>query len=168
MSDCCQHRIITVSTLNSIPSGNSPEQVYEMLMKNFLRAYNGNTRAPIGFYMHAAWFFGVPWHYDGYKMFIAEITDHSKYDDVWIVPVREGFKYLQNPMRNSDLIDNQYPPFNCEPGNFPASNCPSPKNCRYANVTTEDFFLTEINMKICGTCPDQYPWLGNPLGESRS
>ena len=28
------------------------------------------NRAPWGLYMHAAWFFGQPWHFEGYKMFI--------------------------------------------------------------------------------------------------
>ena len=28
------------------------------------------NRAPWGLYMHAAWFFGQPWHFEGYKMFV--------------------------------------------------------------------------------------------------
>ena len=40
-----------------------------MLMRNFERVYNGN-RAPWGLYMHAAWFFGSPWHFEGYSMFL--------------------------------------------------------------------------------------------------
>ena len=31
------------------------------------------NRAPWGLYMHAAWFFGQDWHFQGYKMFI-EVT----------------------------------------------------------------------------------------------
>ena len=59
-----------------------PQQVYDMLMKNFKRIYEGDedfdgqlvegNRAPWGLYMHAAWFFGDNgWHYTGYKQFIA-------------------------------------------------------------------------------------------------
>ena len=59
-----------------------PDQVYDMLMKNFKRVYEGDldfdgepvpgNRAPWGLYMHAAWFFGdYGWHYTGYKKFIA-------------------------------------------------------------------------------------------------
>ena len=59
-----------------------PDQVYDMLMKNFKRVYEGDldfdgepvpgNRAPWGLYMHAAWFFGdYGWHFTGYKKFIA-------------------------------------------------------------------------------------------------
>ena len=74
-----------------------------MLMRNFERVYLGETdelgvfrdgtRAPWGLYMHAAWFFGQPWHYDGYKMFIAEITNNTAYPDVYIVPIEAGLRY---------------------------------------------------------------------------
>ena len=56
-----------------------PNQVFYMLMKNFNRTYRGEeylgvfeegNRAPWGLYMHAAWFFGRDWHFQGYKMFI--------------------------------------------------------------------------------------------------
>jgi hypothetical protein len=42
--------------------------VYDLFMKNFNRAYNGNTRAPIGLYLHSAWFVGTnSWHFEGTK-----------------------------------------------------------------------------------------------------
>ena len=57
------------------------EIVFEMLMKNFKRVYEGETdefgefqagnKAPWGLYMHAAWFFGEQtFKYEGYKMFL--------------------------------------------------------------------------------------------------
>ena len=78
-----QHLIIY--QLFRIPHDNftveDPNQVFHMLMKNFNRTYRGDfddfggfqkgNRAPWGLYMHAAWFFGQPWHFEGYKMFIA-------------------------------------------------------------------------------------------------
>ena len=79
------------------------EHVFSMLMKNFNRVYIGEqdefgfnvtgTKAPWGLYMHAAWFFGQPWHYDGYKMFIEEITNNEKYPDVYIVPIEAGLRF---------------------------------------------------------------------------
>ena len=66
-----------------------------MLKKNFDRGYGGYTRAPFGLYVHAAWFFGHDWRYEGYKMFIDEIT---KLDDVWIVPIQAGLDYRKNPV----------------------------------------------------------------------
>jgi hypothetical protein len=41
-----------------------------MLKRNFDRAYNGNTRAPFGLYVHAAWFFGADFRF----LFIEKIT----------------------------------------------------------------------------------------------
>ena len=32
--------------------------------------FQAGNRAPWGLYMHAAWFFGQPWHFEGYKLFI--------------------------------------------------------------------------------------------------
>jgi len=38
---------------------------------------------------------------------------------------------------------------------------------RYENVGYEDFPQEEIVMNICGTtCPENYPWLGNEMGEN--
>ena len=84
------------------PEDDTPEHVFSMLMRNFNRVYRGEedelgnfiegSRAPWGLYMHAAWFFGQPWHYDGYKMFIAEITNNTAYPDVYIVPVEAGLR----------------------------------------------------------------------------
>ncbi len=47
----------------SIPESQDPEDVYLMLKRNFDRSYNGNTRAPFGLYVHAAWFFGADFRF---------------------------------------------------------------------------------------------------------
>ena len=94
------------------PEDATKEHVYSMLMKNFNRTYRGEadelgifregTRAPWGLYMHAAWFFGQPWHYEGYKMFIQEITNATNYPDVYIVPVEAGLRYGQHDELTSE------------------------------------------------------------------
>ena len=105
----------------------TPERVYNMLMKNFNREYLGEedadlgifiqgNKAPWGLYMHAAWFFGNDWHYQGYKMFIQEITNNTKYPDVFIVPVEAGIKYMQSPMPLEVIINQgqkDTTPFGC-------------------------------------------------------
>merc|ERR1719369_1218631 len=49
-------------------SGDTADDVFDMLWKNFERSYNGNTRAPIGLYIHSAWFVRTnSWHFEGYK-----------------------------------------------------------------------------------------------------
>ena len=103
------------------------ERVYNMLMKNFNRTYRGEedpdlgifiqgNKAPWGLYMHAAWFFGNDWHYQGYKMFIEEITNNDKYPDVFVVPVEAGIRYMQSPMPLEVIINQgqkDTTPFGC-------------------------------------------------------
>lgn len=136
----------------------NPDVVFDMLMKNFERAYNGNTRAPIGFYMHAAWFLSQAAHYEGYKRFVGAILEN---DDVYIVPVRAGIEYMRNPVP-MDQIDT-FAPFQCD--NLPDDTCIQPQSCKYENVEIDGTILNEIYMASCAPCPPNYPWLGNPMGD---
>merc|ERR1712181_24539 len=155
-----------------------PQQVYDMLMKNFERVYEGDedgdgelvpgNRAPWGLYMHAAWFFGQPWHFEGYKMFIQEI---SSYEDVWIVPVKAGLDYMRNPLSNEQLIaaGKTSGPFACsdieeQTGKYGSNEnkCGNAKSCRYEVNLPEDNIFGEHYMTICSSsssCPPEYPWL---------
>ena len=96
-----------------------------MLIKNFDRAYNGNTRAPFGLYMHAAWFFGQDYHYQGYKKAIEHMLS---FNDTWIVPISAGLAYRQDPVSLTKLWNNEFEPFQCD--NFPEPSCPNPQSCR--------------------------------------
>ena len=66
----------------SSPNDLTPEHVYNMILKNFMRVYSGEedpdtgdfqpgNKAPWGLYVHAAWFFGQEYHWEGYKRFLA-------------------------------------------------------------------------------------------------
>ena len=108
------------------PGAETKEAVHEMLSRNFERAYNGHTRAPFGLYVHAAWFFGYEYRYEGYKMFIEEITKKS---DVWIVPIHAGLAYRKNPVTNQELLNGTLPEIHCDnfptpPGPCRARSCP--------------------------------------------
>lgn len=94
-----------------------------MLKKNFDRAHDGNTRAPIGFYVHSAWFVGQPWHFEGYKMFLNYALS---FNDTYIVPVRDGIEYTKNPVPYWEL--DTFEPFMCN--NFPDFDCNQPQSCR--------------------------------------
>jgi len=146
-----------------IPGEQTPELVKDMMMKNFLRAWNGTTRAPIGFYMHAAWFYNGPVPYAGYKLFLDEITTKPEFNDTWIVPIRDGIAYRQDPQPLSVLWNDGFEPFSCDNYVQPEP-CTLPINCAYYNVTLDGNFLNEVRMKICDSCPEVYPWLGNPDG----
>ena len=101
--------------------GSEPVNAYDMLIKNFEKSYNGRTRAPIGIFIHSAWFIGgYSFHYDGYKMFLDEISSKP---DVWIVPIRAGLQYFQNgTLTNDQLSNNAFEPFNCDAP-------PEPEDC---------------------------------------
>ncbi|XP_040580790.1 chitin deacetylase 7 [Lepeophtheirus salmonis] len=144
--------------------GKNPKLVEDMLMHNFNRSYYGNTRAPFGIYMHAAWFFGQDWHWEGYHNFLKKIT---KYTDVWILPVSAGIEYMKNPIPNSKMGDVE--PFKGDPKTFPKFNCEAKQSCRYTNVQGIGLEMREIYMSICGTtCPENYPWLRNVHGKWRN
>ena len=52
-----------------VPSEDDPMEVYDMLKKNFERAYYGKTRAPLGYFVHAAWWASeeLEWRFEGFK-----------------------------------------------------------------------------------------------------
>ena len=52
-----------------MPSEDDPMEVYDMLKKNFERAYYGKTRAPLGYFVHAAWWASeeLEWRFEGFK-----------------------------------------------------------------------------------------------------
>jgi len=164
------------------------EHVFDMLMKNFERVYHGeeddfgdmqkSNRAPWGLYLHAGWFFGdYSWHYEGYKMFLQEIT---KYDDVWIIPIKDGLRYIQNPLTNDQLKElgkSDDSPFGCTSieeatGIYDKTKnrCGNPQSCRFTVDLPDDQIQGERYMTICSykangerqNCPqeDRYPWLG--------
>jgi len=169
------------------------ETVFEMLMKNFNRTYRGEmdeygdwqdgNKAPWGLYMHAAWFFGENrWHYDGYRMFLDEITDNAKYPDVFIVPVKAGIEYMKKQAPMPVLTQwgkKDISPFGCESieaqsGKYSEWKCGGGQSCRFEANFPEDGINGERYMNICRrkndhglqSCPssDNYPWLGNHCG----
>jgi len=152
------------------------DTVKEMLMKNFIRNREG-TRAPMGLFMHAAWFASeeLIWHYDGYKDFIQEVT--ATYDDVWFIPVIDGLDYFQNynNYTNTDILAlGDASPFSkAKYADRPTSHtCEPLAPCQYDDVHNEDInggqrFMPICKKKVNGqnqSCPDEYPWLTNPCG----
>ena len=118
--------IIFLYCFYSCRGNENSDDVYNMLKKNFDKAYGGTTRAPFGLYVHAAWFFGYEYRYEGYKMFLADIT---KLDDVWIVPIHAGLMYRKTPKTNKEILNGVLPEFHCDnlptpPSPCRASSCP--------------------------------------------
>ena len=115
----------TLYVFNSFRGNENSEDVYNMLKKNFDTAYHGLTRAPFGLYVHAAWFFGYDYRYEGYKKFLDDIT---QLDDVWIVPIQAGIAYRKAPLTNDEILGGGLPEFHCD--NFPIPSEPCrPNSC---------------------------------------
>lgn len=169
------------------------EHVYNMLMKNFKRVYEGEedefgdfqegTKAPWGLYMHAAWFFGENlWHYEGYRMFLDEITNNEKYPDVFIVPIKDGLRYMEKPMPIQVLTQmgkSDSSPFGCQSiedqsGKYEEFRCGGAQSCRFNVTLPADGIDGERYMTICKRkidmsrqeCPQptKYPWLEDHCG----
>merc|ERR1711915_705012 len=112
--------------------------------------------APMGLYMHAAWFFGVEnnYHYNGYMDFVNEIT--ATYDDVWFVTISEGLDYVKNynSLSNADLLalTNTDAPFGCPP--VTGVDCSALRPCLFPHVENDDIPGQERYMTICGRTSD--------------
>ncbi|TRY78789.1 hypothetical protein TCAL_11804 [Tigriopus californicus] len=149
------------------PECDRPKQIADMIIKNFDIAYNGNTRAPFGLYVHAAWFFGQPFHFEGYLQAVEYMLSKN---DTFFVPIHAGIQYRQNPVPLQTLIDGQYEPFKCpteaELDPTDEYTCTNRQSCRYQDVENEDLSLAEIYMVSCNSCPSTFPWLGNPEGNA--
>ena len=78
-------------------------------------------------------------HYEGYKMFLDEITNSTKYPDVFIVPIEAGIKYMQNPLPMA-VLDNygkdDRSPFGCQSiedqtGKYEEHRCGGSQSCQF-------------------------------------
>lgn len=126
------------------------DALLEIMIKNFKRHYEG-TRSPFGFYVHAAWFDKNPNNFEAYLKFLDYL---QTFEDVHLVTAQRALEWVRNP---SDLknLKNSWP--TCAPVREDA--CGTPKACKLAKGEEERY------MTLCGNvCPNQYPWLGNPLG----
>lgn len=71
--------LIIIFSLISRPE--DVDGVYSFILDNFNRHYNG-SRAPFGFYVHAAWFDKNPNNFAAYKKFVDYLGNLT---DVYIV-----------------------------------------------------------------------------------
>ena len=80
--------------LDSCSDIRTPDTLYNVLTHNFIRHYEQN-RAPMGLYMHAAWFNKSPEMLDAFEFWIDEIL--STYNNVFFVTMNDVLKFMQQP-----------------------------------------------------------------------
>lgn len=138
-----------------LPAPTSPEDVFNLLKRNFERHYTTN-KAPFGLYIHAAWFQVNQSNFEGYMQFIDYLSSLS---DVFILNMRQVMEWMKNPTRLADI--GSFTPWQCPTRTAPTC---SYRNCRYTGTGTPSGY--ERYMASCVTCPPYYPWLGNVDGRN--
>lgn len=166
------------------------EAMFQWMKSNFERNYLG-SRAPFGVFIHAAWFLVRDSHWPAYKRLVEHM---NSLPDVYLVSVGQALEYTRNPRpvwteEEEEVVAEAVPEQGAEEvesGNGQQQEeeaghggrsgrrhtqimdeCQKlreptchPKLCQLRKETTNE----ERWMTSCATCPEVYPWLGNPLG----
>ena len=132
------------------------DSLYNILTHNFIRHYEQN-RAPLGLYLHAAWFVKSPEMMDAFLYWLEEGL--RSYDDVYVVTMSQVLAWMQSPTPSSQVVE------------FPAwrekcsaldteDSCQVSRDCE---LTTPHLSYKQ-RLQTCNPCPDLYPWLGDTAG----
>ncbi|XP_026461246.1 uncharacterized protein LOC113362969 [Ctenocephalides felis] len=133
------------------------DKLKNFMIKNFEKHYN-TSKAPFGFYVHAAWFNVNPLYLEAYIKFIDYLQTKN---DVILTNKAKVIEWIKNPVPLSQLKDSQW-----------SKTCHKPSALGCTGQTCK-VVRKDINedryMRICGgKCPDVYPWLGNPTGQLKN
>ncbi|VDK69232.1 unnamed protein product [Litomosoides sigmodontis] len=143
----------------AIRHDDSPLDVAEMLELNFNRSYNHN-RAPYLLTADNGFFNALP--NEGaiiaLKLFIEKILKNS---DVYFVTITQALKWIRRPTRSLHI--HSFKPWQCNVSHKNnIATCETPSSCSFTcNGETR-------TVRICGTCPQVYPNLGDPTGTGNS
>lgn len=144
--------------IDNCPTVGNRDRVYQFLKSNFQRHYESN-RAPMGLFFHSQWFMDK----ENLAALYRFIDEMVPLNDVWFVTAWQIIEWMRAPASVSEL--NSYAPWQCKNPNdirasLPAA-CSVPNSCRLHNKDVEG----ERYMGTCNTCPAQFPWLKNPMGQ---
>jgi hypothetical protein len=143
--------------LDSCSEIRTPDTLYNVLTHNFIRHYEQN-RAPMGLYMHAAWFSKSPEMLDALEFWIDEIL--STYNNVYFVTMNDVLTFMQQPFPVRDAVKFQGWRTRCTLLDT-EDKCEVSNACVLAN---SELGGLKQRMQTCAPCPDGYPWLNDPLG----
>jgi len=143
--------------LDSCSEIRTPDTLYNVLTHNFIRHYEQN-RAPMGLYMHAAWFNKSPEMLDALEFWIDEIL--STYNNVFFVTMNDVLKFMQQPFPIRDAVKFQGWRNRCTPLDTP-DTCATSNTCVLQNAELGGL---KQRMQTCAPCPNSYPWINDPQG----
>jgi len=139
------------SMIDAYPRPANQADAYNYLRNNFLRHYQSN-KAPFGIHLTAnSWFQTTTYNLAAYLQFLDYL---GTLDDVYIVSMGKAIDWMRNPVPLSQVPQ----VFSCP---YVAPSACSPRNCYYDGGSSP---VGDVVMMSCVTCPDLYPWTGNPLG----
>jgi len=145
------------SFLDSCSSINSPDTLYNVLTHNFIRHYEQN-RAPMGLYMHAAWFKKDEGMLDAFKFWLDEVL--STYGDVYVVTMSQALAWMQSPVESTKAGNFQPWKQKCTLLDTP-DTCEVSNNCRLSSPALGG---VRQRLQTCNSCPNFYPWLNDVSG----
>ncbi|EYB99504.1 hypothetical protein Y032_0122g1086 [Ancylostoma ceylanicum] len=139
------------------------DQLTNMLFSNFDRSYTA-SRAPYVLALNAdlLQLNGRNTGMQALQRFLEEVLYRK---DVYVVTLKQLIQWMKNPVPLSQITQSEA--VKCSQGplsQYPAisqRSCSKPNKCMYRTPglgSQEHQFLT------CSPCPDQYPWLDNPIG----
>eukprot|EP00088_Acartia_fossae_P031666 TRINITY_DN324_c0_g1_i1.p1 TRINITY_DN324_c0_g1~~TRINITY_DN324_c0_g1_i1.p1 ORF type:complete len:549 (-),score=134.67 TRINITY_DN324_c0_g1_i1:91-1737(-) len=143
--------------LDSCTEIRTPDALYNVLTHNFIRHYEQN-RAPMGLFMHAAWFNKSPEMLDALEFWIDEIL--ATYNNVYFVTMNDVLKFMQQPFPIRDAVKFQGWRERC-------TALDTPSECQVSNTCVlENSALGGLRqrMQTCAPCPNGFPWLDDPTG----
>ena len=136
------------------------EQFYNALSINFQRHYESN-RAPLGIYMHAAWFIGRPDMFEALLYWIDQVL--ADYPEAYFVSMSQAIEWMKSPVKLTELSGFGAWKRACSEKDLPKSVCQSTKTCVLKSSLLEPG--EEHRLISCTDyCPASYPWTNDFLG----
>jgi len=134
------------------------DQFYNFLTHNFYRHFDQN-RAPLGLFFHSSWLKNNPEFLDAFLYWIDEVL--ANHPEVYFITQTQVIQWIQDPVTKESAKNFLPWQEKCSPG--PRTECLVPNSCKLAN--DKELAGEQFLMYTCQRCPNQYPWLNDPLGE---
>ncbi|KAJ0171784.1 hypothetical protein K1T71_012547 [Dendrolimus kikuchii] len=132
-----------------VPDHNDEEAWFEFILTNFERHYYGN-RTPFPFYIHE-WYLAI---HPAVLRALVRFADYiNSLSDVLTVNQIEVIDWMRNPVTVEE--------YRLKPCKQHIQTTCASQSC---GPLTADHTQMSYWMTVCGECPREYPWLGNPLG----
>ena len=147
--------------LDSCTYPQNQQQVYDLLVANFERHYNGN-RAPFGIYLHVAWFFDTTKNrIEGLLQFLDYAANLQ---DTYIVTHTQLLEWVRHPTSLSEI--QEFNPWKCPSLPPPSCNYQAAVSCVYPGPPWMQFKSCAV--PSTSQCPVVIPGFGDIQGTNGS